>query len=109
MTTKTLKKRSAQKIKPAYRSGTELVALNDHYTVYNEHMQCCVRTPPDTVCPFAVGPTDYNLDLMAQFYQKLAACCDRECQRIKRTVMTRNCPVANPMFLPDHPGIGQVF
>ena len=93
----------------AARAGIGLVPLNDQYTVYSEHLACCNHLPEDTVCPFAVGPADYDLNLMAQFYQRVGSCCDRECQRVEKAVITKNCSVANPLFLPEHPGIGEVF
>ena len=47
------------------KAGLQLVSLNMYYTVYKEHLGCCVAQP-DLKCPYIVAPTDWSTGIIVQ-------------------------------------------
>lgn len=95
--------------------GIELEPLNPYYTVYVEHLRCCVEAE-DVVCEFMVGPSDGDVKLMVDFARKVAKCGDKKfgkdrCVRRKfPDSVVRDCPIENPLFLPDSIAVvGEIF
>jgi len=94
--------------------GVQLEALNPYYTVYVEHLRCCVEAK-NFYCDFIVGPSDGDVKLIADFARNVKNCVDKNngrdrCKRRNYSEsVLMNCPIKNPLFLPDSKSIGEVF
>ena len=94
-----------------------LVSLNTFYTVYVEHLRCCLDDQPDgdglLQCDFAVGPSMDDLDLIVKLGKLAVKCHDDQhhCQRRQwqKSVIKTCVKVDNPFFLPSKGGVGEVF
>ncbi len=89
-------------------------SLNTFYTVYAEHIECCVD-PAETnkLCDFIVGPSLDRTDLITRF-GRAANRCHRSgrCERRKweDSVLKTCVKIDNPFFLPPNaPGVGEVI
>ena len=95
----------------AQKVGLELESLNPYYTVYTEHMSCC-SSDPNFFCDFWVGPSNGVVQLIREFGKQVLKCKERTptCQRRKfKNSIIQNCPVKNPLFLPETKAVGEVF
>ena len=101
----------------AAKSDVQIKSLNTFYTVYIEHIECCIRksgggASPEYLCDFFVGPSLEKLNLVRGF-GKLALDChlSQHCQRRKwqESVMKTCVKIDNPFFLPETPGLGEVI
>ena len=98
----------------SHSAGIELESLNPLYTVYVEHLKCCLGEE-NVVCDFAVGPSSNDVGLIRDFAKNVKNCAEaskrqKPCKR--RTFSTsvlQNCPIKNPLFLPDTKVIGEVI
>ena len=97
-------------------AGIELESLTPLYTVYVEHLKCCVDEV-DSVCDFAVGPSSNDVDLIQNFARNVKNCVDVDAEkrrsRCKRKTFSEsvlhNCPIKNPLFLPETKVVGEVL
>ena len=93
----------------AAMAEVQLISLNMYYTVYTEHLQCCVDQP-DLTCPYMVGPTDASPNLTTLLAKHSQRCRAGGCrERLLEEGMARTCHVDNPLFLPLGPGHGEVL
>jgi hypothetical protein len=98
----------------ASQSGIKLESLNNLYTVYVEHIECCLDHDDEDklMCDFIVGPSQDRFDLIQRFGD-LAIKCHRmqNCSRRKwdSSVINTCAHIDNPFFLPDSKGVGEVF
>ena len=99
----------------AAKSDVQIKSMNTFYTVYVEHIECClgkeVTMTPGYFCDFYVGPSMDNLNLVKRF-GSLAVQCHRsqQCQRRKwqESVIKTCVKIDNPFFLPETRGFGEV-
>ena len=104
----------------AAKIDARLLSLNSLYTVYAEHLRCCVSSQQKKdagllmMCDFMVGPSVGDPELIRRF-GRLAVECHVEkpliCQRRKweQSVMKTCVNINNPLFLPESPGIGEAI
>ncbi len=96
----------------AVKVGAKLRAINHIYTVYAEHMRCCLQTRDEHfMCDFAVGPSLGDVALIEQFGKLSSLCHVSSCQRRKweKSIVNTCVNVDNPFFLPETGGVGEVF
>ena len=60
--------------------GILLQSLNAFYTLYVEHIDCCVNDS-QRLCDFMVGPSMERTDLVEQFGKHSRKCHDMGCER----------------------------
>lgn len=82
-----------------------LQAWNRFYTPYVEHLECCLADSRH-LCDFLALPANGQSRLIEAFGQQSINCYQNSCP--KRSEQ-KYCRVANPLFLPDTLGIGQVL
>ena len=108
----------------ASKAGVKLKSLNQFYTFYKEHIQCCVADPT-LECDFLVGPSENDLNVIRQFGEFSRNCWnfiyedsrrtriksfERVCnKRSVKAAIIKHCNLPNPFFLPDSLGLGEVF
>ena len=95
----------------ASEAGIRINSLNTFYTVYREYIDCCLEDE-DLTCDFMVGPSERDEDLVRSFGLRATRChrsgsCGR--RTWEQSVIKTCIKVDNPLFLPDTPGIGEVF
>lgn len=100
----------------AHQIGAKIEALNSFYTVYLEHIKCCLneKTSELYMCDFLVGPSLNREDLIRRFGRLSVDCHIKRpnyCQRRKwKDSVIKNCVnIENPFFLPDSKGVAEVL
>jgi len=68
----------------AARAGIKLISLNSFFTVYSEHLKCCLQNPL-LECPYLVGPSDGEPQLIEQAANKSSICRRKDTKCRKRT------------------------
>lgn len=93
--------------------GIRVESLNTFYTVYAEHMECCVAEEnTDKLCDFIVGPSLDRTELIVKFGRLSQRCHEMGCERRtwKDSVVKTCVKIDNPYFLPHNsPGVGEVI
>ena len=100
----------------AKKIGASLETLNSLYTIYIEHIRCCVENQKSKdgktlMCDFLVGPSMDDFNLIRRYGQLASKCFQEQCERRtwEQSVMKTCVKIDNPLFLPTSPGVGQVF
>ena len=60
--------------------GIAVQSLNTFYTLYVEHMECCVNSSKK-LCDFIIGPSMDRTDLVEQFGRHSRKCLEEGCVR----------------------------
>lgn len=103
-------------------AGIFIAPMNDRFTVYKDMMECCTELTLakgcsdnfQTECSLMVGPSDNDAGLVRKFGLGAAKCKIQNQSRHRTSLhslsnRTEKCSTGNPYFLPDTPGIGEVF
>eukprot|EP00090_Calanus_glacialis_P000839 TRINITY_DN10592_c0_g1_i4.p1 TRINITY_DN10592_c0_g1~~TRINITY_DN10592_c0_g1_i4.p1 ORF type:complete len:341 (-),score=63.75 TRINITY_DN10592_c0_g1_i4:28-1050(-) len=88
----------------ARKAEVELISLNMYYTVYREHLDCCLHNT-SLQCPYLVGPSDGDHTVIEQAASHADNCRTRRetCKRrrTKDQDLSNSCKITNPLFIPS--------